>query len=215
MKNIIFIAAPGAGKGTQSMMLSERYNYLHVSTGDLVREEIATGSERGLAIKEIISHGSLVNDDIIFDLLDVKLKASNQAKGIIFDGFPRNLEQAKRYDQIYGKNEMDIDYVIHIDIDKDEAMKRILGRLICSKCGSIYNEYYDKFNNQNHCNSCDSTLDKRVDDNEVTFGRRFDVYLEETKPLIDYYKEQNLLYTVKASDNKEDVFKEIESIIKG
>lgn len=215
MKNIIFIAAPGAGKGTQSKLLEDKYHFSHISTGDLIREEIKKNTPIGLEIKHIIEQGSLVSDDIVFELLDSKLKELSHEEGIIFDGFPRNLEQAKRYDERYQNTDMDIDYVIHIEIDEPEAMKRVLGRLSCTSCGAIYNEHYDTFYKEGHCNACDGILNKRTDDNEQTFDKRFKIYEEETKPLLEYYQTRNLVYQVKSSFHKEDVFAEIESIIVG
>lgn len=215
MKNIIFIAAPGAGKGTQSKLLEDKYHFSHISTGDLIRDEIKKNTPIGLEIKHGIEQGFLASDDIVFQLLDSKLKELSHEEGIVFDGFPRNLEQAKRYDERYDNTDMDIDYVIHIDIEEAEAMKRVLGRMTCTSCGAIYNEHYDTFTKEGHCNKCDGILNKRTDDNEETFDQRFKIYEEETKPLLEYYQNKKILYTVKTSLNKEDVFAEIESIIVG
>lgn len=215
MKNIIFIAAPGAGKGTQSQMLQEKYGFDHVSTGDLIREEIANETEIGLKVKDLIRQGLLVNDDIIFDMLKNKLVQFKESKGIIIDGFPRTKEQALRFDELFGQSDNKIDYVIYIDIDQVEAMKRVLGRMTCSACGSIYNEYYDSIHEMGKCNACGGELKRRSDDNEESFNKRFHVYLDETYPLIDYYKKQNKLYTIQATNDKEEVFHAIEGIING
>ncbi len=207
--NIILIAPPAAGKGTHSALLKERYGLSHISTGDLLRE--VASHDKDLSDK--LSRGELITDEIVFKLLEDKIINLKSDKGHIFDGFPRTLSQAEELDKILNKYNQKVDVVIYLDIDKEVAMKRTLGRLTCSNCGEIYNIYRDTFKVENHCNKCNSELTKRQDDNEETFNKRFDTYLEKTQPLIDYYKNRNLLRNVKCQPNKEETFVLIEAIL--
>ncbi len=209
MMNIILIAPPAAGKGTHSALLKEKYGLSHISTGDLLRE-VATSDS---SIAEKLSRGELISDEIVFKLLENKLIELNSKVGHIFDGFPRTLSQAEELNNILNRLNQKVDYVIYLDIDREVAMKRVLGRLTCSGCGEIYNTYRDTFKVENKCNKCDSDLTKREDDNEETFTKRFDTYLEKTQPLIDYYSEKGLLHNVKCQDSKEETFALIEKVL--
>lgn len=215
MKNIILIAPPAAGKGTQATLLKEKHNMVHISTGDLLRHEVASNSEVGLHVKKIMEEGLLVEDNIILNLLEKRLKEKDCDNGYILDGFPRDLEQAKAYDELAHRLNRTIDYAIFLDIDKEEAKKRIIGRISCPSCGAVYNEYFDTFEKPGYCNDCSTKLEKRSDDNEETFNQRFDTYLEKTRPVVDYYKAKGILYIVDSNINKENTFNQIESIIKG
>lgn len=207
--NIILIAPPAAGKGTHSALLKERYGLSHISTGDLLRE--VANHDKDIADK--LSKGELITDEIVFKLLENKIVDLNSDKGHIFDGFPRTLSQAEELDKILNKYNQKVDVVIYLDIEKEVAMKRTLGRLTCSSCGEIYNTYRDTFKVENQCNKCSSSLTKREDDNEETFNKRFDTYIEKTQPLIDYYKNRNLLRNVKCQTNKEETFVLIEAVL--
>lgn len=217
MKNIIFIAPPAAGKGTQAKLLAEKYNIPHISTGDLLREETAKDTELSLKIKEIMESGGLVNDDIITELLRNRLVQNDCDNGYILDGYPRNLEQAKIYENLLKEINKDLGVVIFLDIDKELAMKRTLSRIICSNCGTSYNLIVEslKPKKENICDKCLFDLKTRDDDNEITFINRFDTYVEKTQSLIDYYKNKNVLEVVSVLEHKSalDIFKEIEDIV--
>ena len=205
MKNIIFIAPPAAGKGTQSTMLKEKYTYNHLSTGDMLREEINTGSELGLMLKNIIDRGELVSDEIIINLIKDKL-TNLDGKPFILDGFPRTLNQAISLDNI-----LDKDYeVIYLDLDKEEASKRILGRVTCS-CGASFNLNVDSLKPKvmGICDNCGKSLVKRCDDNIDSFNIRYDSFLNNTKPLLEYYEEKNKLYKIDVNRKVEDIFNDI------
>lgn len=212
--NIILIAPPAAGKGTQSELMVERDGLSHISTGDLLREVAKENTDIGRHIKGLLEVGSLIEDDIVLKLLEEKLINLNSKEGHIFDGFPRTIYQADKLEEVLSKLNQKVDFVFYIDIEKERAMKRMFGRLTCS-CGAIYNTYRDTFKKDGYCNLCGEKLSKRTDDNEEAFNYRFDLYVEKTKPLVDYYKNKNLLYSISASDDKEVTYKEIESIIKG
>lgn len=214
MTNIILIAPPAAGKGTQSDLLKTRYNYAHISSGDLLREIAATDSDLGREINDKISKGILIEDELMLSLFRQKIESLGDVPGIIFDGFPRTLKQAEMLDSLVVDLGTSINYVIYIEIEKEEAMKRALGRVTCSKCGAIYNKYSDLFMKAGFCNKCEGELTSRSDDNEETFINRFNTYIEKTQPIMDYYRQKGLLYTVKACEDREDVFNEIADIIK-
>lgn len=205
MKNIIFIAPPAAGKGTQSTMLKEKFNYNHLSTGDMLREAIASGSEFGLMLKNIIDEGKLVSDDIMIDLIKEKLN-NLEGKPFILDGFPRTLNQAIALESL-----LDKEYeVIYLDLNEEEAVSRILGRLTCS-CGKSYNLNVEALKPKidGICDGCGSSLVKREDDNADAFKVRYKSFIDNTKPLIDYYEEKNKLHKIDVNRNVEDIFKDI------
>ena len=211
--NIIFIAPPAAGKGTQSELLREKYGLKHISTGDLLREEVNKKSELGLKIEDIMNSGQLVSDDIMIALLKQKIETFHDAKGIIFDGFPRTDIQAEMLDDLLRTLDKSINHVLYLKIDKEEAMKRALGRITCPKCGKIYNTYFDEFKVKGYCNECNSLLEKREDDTEEKFITRFESFIRKTEPLVNFYKNKGLLYEVQCGDKKEQTFSRIESII--
>jgi adenylate kinase len=213
--NIILIAPPAAGKGTQSKLLEEKYGLIHVSTGDILRNIASDGSELGNHIAQLLKEGKLVDDETVFKALESKLLELNSHNGHIFDGFPRTINQTSMLDELLSKLNQKVDSVIYIEIEKETAMKRALGRTTCPSCKEIYNIYYDTFTIENHCNKCNAELEKRTDDNEEAFNIRFDTYLNNLKPIIEYYESKGLLHTVKAQDKKEDTFSSIEEAIKG
>lgn len=215
MKSIIFIAPPAAGKGTQSKLISEKYNMPHISTGDLLRSAINDNSATSIKIKEIMEQGKLVGDDIILELLENRLSQDDCKNGYILDGFPRNVNQAIEYDKLLEKLNRDLGLVILLDLDKEIAKKRIVGRLSCKKCGSVYNAYIEesKPKKEGFCDKCDIELSKRADDNFETFEERYNTYLTETQPLIEYYENKSNLYRVDSSVSTDIVFKELEKLI--
>lgn len=208
--NIILIAPPAAGKGTQSELICNKYDIEHISTGDLIRAVINSDSEKSIELKKTIGQGKLVSDEFVLDLIKDEIK---DGKSYIFDGFPRTVNQAKLFDELLEKINKKIDYVIYLDINKEIASKRILGRLSCSNCGKVYNDQIEESMPKTNgiCDDCNIELSKRNDDNEETFNKRFDTYMSETKPLLDYYKDR--LYIVDSSLNKYEIFKQIEDII--
>lgn len=215
MKNIIFIAPPAAGKGTQSILLREKYNLAHISTGDLLREASLEDSERGQYILNCLKEGNLVSDDITIELLIERLSKDDCKNGYILDGFPRTVEQAIQYETILKDLNKELGVVIFLDIPKEIALKRIVGRQVCPSCGAVFNDQIDisKPKIQNICDICGHELQKRKDDNETTFNIRFETYMKKTEPLIKHYEELGVLYKINEVD-KEKVFKRIEEIIK-
>lgn len=212
--NIIFIAPPAAGKGTQSSLLEEKYNFKHISTGDLLRNEIKKGSEFGSEIEKIISKGELVSDEIITKLLKNELN-SIKHQNFILDGYPRNLTQADTLNDILVELNIQNYVTIYLSLDEEIAMKRALGRVVCSHCGMSYNTYFQNLMPKENgiCDKCQNELVQRTDDNEESFKTRFETYIKVTNPLLDYYKEKNKLHVIEANQETEEIFKSIESIL--
>lgn len=205
MKNIIFIAPPAAGKGTQSNMLKEKFGYNHISTGDMLREAINSGSEIGKEVKNIIDKGELVSDDLIIKLVKDKL-TSTDGKPFILDGFPRTLNQAKSLDEI-----LTDDYiVIYLDLAESEAINRITGRLTCN-CGKSYNVNIEELKPKvdGICDNCGSILIKRDDDNVESFKVRFKTFLDNTDSILKYYEDKEKLIKIDVNKDVQDIFESI------
>jgi len=217
MKNIIFIAPPAAGKGTISSMICSKYNIPHISTGDLLRNEIASLSKIGQEIKEGMSKGQFVSDELITKLLKKRLTNKDCKKGFVLDGYPRNINQAIVYDNFLKENQIDTPLVIFLDIDKETAITRIKSRMVCPKCGMSYNLSTEELSpvREGLCDSCSSVLTIRTDDTEETFEYRFDTYLKETYPLIEYYQDKENLIKISVKDKTPDeIFEEVKKVIK-
>ena len=210
--NIILFGPPGAGKGTQANNLAKEFKFHKVSTGDLLRNEIKNKTELGNRIKYFIDIGELVSDDIIRDLINNNLSSKNVYNRLLFDGYPRNLDQAKELDIILKKNNQKISCVISLDVEKDIIVKRVLGRQTCSHCNRIFNEYFSPATKENH--SCDEKfLLKRSDDNIQTIISRFETYLKKTLPILNFYKDQKLLHQINGKSKIDHIYKEIQGII--
>ena len=210
MKNIIFLAPPAAGKGTLSEMLTEKYGYGHISTGDLLREEIKNKTEIGKQAESLMKEGKFVSDDVIVKLISNRITKGDCKNGYILDGFPRTKVQALKYDELLESLGKDLGIVIYIDIDKDMAIRRACSRITCPKCGRIYNKYSEEMKPKTEgiCDDCGVSLVQRADDNEETFTKRFEEYINKTMPLYDYYKNKGVLRVIKAYESKYDTFDE-------
>lgn len=216
MKNIIFIAPPAAGKGTQSKLVSEEYNIPHISTGDLLREAATEPTELGRKIKEDMEKGNLVSDEVITTLLKNRITSPDCKNGYILDGYPRTLTQAEIYNKLLEELNYDKGVVIFFDIDKERALKRTLSRIICSSCGSSYNLLVDELKpkKENICDRCGHELNTRADDTEEVFINRFDTYINSTKDLIEYYKKAGLLHRIEVLDKPaSEIFEEVKRVI--
>ena len=210
--NIILFGPPGAGKGTQATKIVNKFNLHKVSTGDLLREEIKNNTDLGNEIKSMMDTGCLISDNIINDLITKVISNKKFYNRLIFDGYPRNLEQGKNLDSQIKKYKQKISCVICLNVDKESIIKRISGRQTCVNCGLIFNEYYYPASSKNH--SCDPKfLNKRSDDNKKTIINRFETYLNKTLPILDFYKEQNLLHQINGMAKIDQIFDEICGII--
>lgn len=207
--NLILIGAPGSGKGTQANRLVKEFGYKHLSTGDLLRKEIADKSALGLEVKSVIDAGKLVDDNLVLRLLKAN---TDKARANIFDGFPRNINQAKLLDQ---EVLSDVKYkVVYFDIEKSVLLDRLCFRRTCPSCGKIYNIKLMPPKKKDTCDACGKQgLTHRSDDNEKVVNERLDVFLKSTAPLLEYYETKGCLYKVDASLDVDEIFKAIASRI--
>lgn len=212
MQDIILIAPPAAGKGTQAKLLSSKYQIPHISTGDLLRA--ATG-ELGDIVKKTMESGALVSDDLVLKLLEERITKEDCQNGYILDGFPRNVSQAESYMKLLEKLNKPLGYVIYLDASKEITQKRIVGRLTCPTCGAVYNDQIDESKPKRFgtCDKCNGPLSKRSDDNLETFEKRYRTFMNETYPLVNYFKSKGKLFTIGSGISKDRTLIEIEKII--
>lgn len=215
MKNIMFIAPPAAGKGTQAEFVVEKYKIPHISTGNILRDIAKEDSELGHYVYETLASGDLVKDEITYQLIEERLKKDDCKNGYIIDGFPRNLEQAIEYDKILNNLGYDIGNVILIDVDEKTLEKRITGRRTCENCKAIFNINVKEMTPaiDSVCDICGSKLYQRSDDNLEAFKNRYKMYNEKTKPIIEYYEKKGVLKKVDGNNTPEEVFKMVDEII--
>lgn len=212
MKNVILIAPPAAGKGTVSKYLVEELGYTHLSTGDLLRNEIKNGTKIGIQVKEIMDSGQFTPDNIILPLFKSELLRIKD-KPFILDGMPRKLNQAEYLTDLFNELNANNYVVINIDAEREILERRIVGRRYCINCGSSYNVYFENFmpKEENICDKCEKELIQREDDNLESFSKRYEDYVREAESLIHYYKEKGLLKTIDASLSNNEI---IENILK-
>ncbi len=196
MKLILF-GPPGAGKGTQARRLQETHGIVQLSTGDMLRAEVDSGSELGLQAKEIMEAGQLVPDDLIIAMISSRIDQEDCKDGFILDGFPRTKPQAEALDSMLTEKGLDIDHVIEIKVDDDAVVKRITGRFSCTVCGAGYHDEFQKPEKDGICNQCGGTeFTRRADDNAETVTARLRAYHDQTSPIFSYYKEKGLMEEV-------------------
>ena len=210
--NLIIFGPPGAGKGTQSNFIVRKYSLFQLSTGEILRQEIKNKTELGIKISSIMNSGGLVSDIIVSDLIENFISKKDLKNKFIFDGYPRNLLQAKNLDNLLKKYEQKIDLVLSLSVSLELIKKRISGRSICSICGKIYNEYFNPAPVNSDC--CASKfLQKRSDDTLEIAVKRFQTYETNTAPLIEFYKELNLLKVINGESSISQINAEISGLI--
>ncbi|SHM85408.1 Adenylate kinase [Caldanaerovirga acetigignens] len=212
---IILMGPPGAGKGTQAKKLCETFGIPQISTGDMLRAAVNQGTELGRKAKEYMDQGLLVPDEVITGIVKERLRENDAEKGFILDGFPRTIPQAESLEKILEEMEVKLDAVINIVVPREELIERFTGRRVCEVCGSTYHVKYNPPRQQGICDKCGGRLIERADDDVKTVEKRIDVYERETKPLIDYYKNKNLLANIDGNRPIEEVFEEIKGLLKG
>ncbi|CAI2628046.1 Adenylate kinase [Apilactobacillus kunkeei] len=213
--NLILMGLPGAGKGTQAESIIENYGIPHISTGDIFRAAIKDQTEMGLKAKQYIDKGNLVPDDVTCGIVKDRLAQDDTKKGYMLDGFPRTIEQANALQEICKELDRPLDAVINIDVDPKVLVDRLSGRFICKNCGATYHKLYKMPKVEDTCDICGGhEFYQRSDDKPETVKNRLDVNIKMNTPLIDFYKERDLLFTVDGGQDIDDVTKDIDKILK-
>lgn len=211
---LLLLGAPGSGKGTQAKMLVDKYTVPQISTGDLLRAAVKAKSKLGKLAKAAMDSGELVSDDLVISIIEERLLLPDTRRGLILDGFPRNIPQAQALDNKLGWMNKPLQIALHIDVDQEILVKRIVGRMTCGKCGAIYNKYFHPPKKKKVCDKCGAKkLQSRADDNEKTVRNRLEVYNDETEPLIGYYKAQGKLRTIAGDGGLEEIQQRMVDII--
>jgi len=193
---VAFLGPPGAGKGTQAHDLAQEWRVLHLATGDMLREAVAAGSPLGREAKGYMDQGALVPDDVIIRMMGERLGRSDAARGFILDGFPRTIAQADALAKLLKDLGQTLDTVVYFDVSEPELLRRLTGRRVCRKCGHTYHLVSNPPKRAGVCDACGGELYQRDDDTEATVRKRLEVYHRQTAPLLDYYRQRNLLTTV-------------------
>ena len=211
--NVIIFGPPGAGKGTQAQSLVKKLNLYQLSTGDLLRSEIKKKTEIGKKIEQIIAQGDFVTDDIVNELLKKFITNYNYRNKIIFDGYPRNINQAKTLEVMLNSDNQSINFILFLKVTRETVEKRILGRIICEKCNRTMNEYFNKEEIDKH--ECEKNyLKKRKDDNQETIITRYEEYMKKTKPVLDFYSSRSYFHEIDSNQKIQVITGKIEQILK-
>lgn len=210
---IVLLGAPGSGKGTQAQILKDEKNVPHISTGDMLREAVASGSRFGLKAKSIMDAGNLVSDDIMLGIIAERLQQPDAEKGFILDGFPRTRQQAVDLDDLLDELGVPLDTAILMDVDFEILMKRLTGRRTCSTTGKLLNIYFSSQEDLDECVESGGELIQREDDNEETIANRLDVYRENTEPVVQFYQRRKRLKIVNAEGGIDDVYQRLLAVV--
>jgi adenylate kinase len=210
--NIILFGPPGAGKGTQAQFIVQKHNYFQLSTGDLLREEVKKKTPLGFEIEKLISSGKFASDEIVNSLLTKSITNLKFRDRIIFDGYPRNVEQAKNLEMILGEFDQTIGHIIFLNVSKDIIEKRIMGRMTCDKCNMTLNEFFNK--EQIELHPCGKEfLKKRKDDNIEVVVARYETYMKTTKPVLDYYSKNENFTEIDGAAEIEQITNKINGVL--
>ena len=212
-KNLVFLGPPGAGKGTLSAPLMEDEKLAHISTGDILRAEIAAGTELGRSAKSYMDAGKLVPDEVVAGMVGKKLSSPECASGFILDGFPRTVAQAGLLDEAMAKIGMKLDGVILFDAPEELLLKRLTARIMCRKCNTGYNKIFCPPKKEGVCDKCGGELYQRSDDSLETAKNRLSVYREQTAPLIEFYRAKGLLFTIDSSLPKQEGYDALRAVL--
>jgi adenylate kinase len=213
LKNIILMGPPGAGKGTLAKQLKQALNLVHISTGDMFRENIKGGTELGLLAKSYIDRGDLVPDQVTIDMLKDRLAKEDCANGFLLDGFPRTLPQAEALERLSKEINRPIEVVVNLDCNNEELIRRISGRRVCKNCGAPYHVVTMKPKVEGVCDLCGGPLYQRADDNEEALKVRLDHYVHDTKPLLDFYAERGLLKNFNSLVGSQELFNQVSEFL--
>jgi adenylate kinase len=211
---IIFLGAPGSGKGTQAQKLMADFGLQQISTGDLLRGAVAAGTELGQRAKAAMGAGELVTDDIVLGIIAERLAQDDCRHGFILDGYPRNLQQASDLQPVLDEIGQNLDAAVLLNVDLDILMKRLTGRRTCSKTGKLLNIYFSPQEEIDAVTAAGGELIQRADDNEETIGNRLRVYREQTEPLVDFYRDAGLLKTVAGDGEIDEIYARLKATLK-
>ena len=211
--NILIMGPAGSGKGTMSKYILKEYDIPHISTGDMLRENVAANTKLGLEAKSYMEAGKLVPDDVINAMVEERLQQDDCQKGYLMDGFPRTLIQAEAFDEITKKIGKPVEAVIALDVGLDVLEQRITGRRICSKCGAIYNINTHLPKVDGVCDNCGGEVVQRKDDTLEQLKVRMEEYENSTKPVIDFYNQKGVVYTIDGSQVREVIFEKIKQVL--
>jgi adenylate kinase len=207
---IVFLGPPGSGKGTQAQILAVKIHTPQVSSGDLLREAVKNKTPTGKKAQSYMDRGELVPDSIVIDLVHERIKDEEE---FILDGFPRNVQQAEKLDQVLSQLKLPLDVVINIDVPLEKLIERLSGRLTCKNCSAIYHKKYNPPKKGGICDACGGELFQRSDDTETAITQRFETYTEQTAPLIQYFTEKGLLINIDGTQSIEEISAAIEKNI--
>ncbi len=214
--NLILLGPPGAGKGTQAKRIMERYDLVQLSTGDMLRAVVASGSELGRQAARIMEAGEFMPDDLMVRMISERIDQADCANGFILDGFPRTTAQAEALDAMLAEKGLELDSVIEIEVDEEAMVERITGRYTCAACGAGYHDVYQHPKTEGVCDGCGgSEFVRRKDDNEETVRTRLGVYRAQTAPILPYYRDQGVLESVDGMAEIDEVTKQIETVLDG
>lgn len=216
-KEFIFIGPPGSGKGTQTKLLSKEYNLVHIDTGSLLREAVASGSEEGKLANSFMENGQLVPLELVSRIIKNRLLKDDCKNGFILDGYPRSLEQAYALDDILAEIDKDTNVepmVFYFEVDQNKLIERLVNRRSCSACGAIYNLKTMTLKDETLCEKCGGKLIRREDDTEEVAKKRFETYFKQTEPLIELYEKRGLLVKLDASLDIDTIYKNLTGAIK-
>lgn len=214
--NVVLIGPAGSGKGTQGKILAEKFNLVHISTGSLLRAEVEKGSDRSKEIESYIGEGNMVPDTLMREVLKSRLLEEDcSSRGVILDGYPRNVEQAKELHGLFKELDRKMDLALEVYVPREELLKRIAGRFSCKKCGTVYNKFFANTKVEDVCDECGSTeFDGRADDKKTeAIEKRLKIYEDITKPVVDFYRKKGLIYSVNGSKSVETIASEIEKAL--
>ena len=189
---IVLLGGPGAGKGTQSKIISEKFQISHISTGEILRRAMEDKTEIGIQVEHIMNEGNLVPDQLAIDILKDRIAEKDCERGFVLDGFPRTLKQAELLENVVGE----VDKIIYISVPDEYVIRRMSGRYTCPKCGAMYHLEYNRPERDGYCNSCNLELVQREDDRIRTVENRLKVFHELTKPIVDYFKNRDMLVEI-------------------
>ncbi len=212
--NVILLGPPGAGKGTQAKRLEQRYSLVQLSTGDMLRAVVASGSDLGRKAKTVMESGQLMPDDLMIQMISDRIEQPDCARGFILDGFPRTTAQAEALDNMLKNKGLKLSGVIEMKVDSEALIERITGRFSCAACGAGYHDRFQRPKVDEVCDSCGGTeFSRRADDNEATVRSRLAAYREQTAPILPYYEEQGVLRSVDGMSDIDEVTRQIETVL--